>query len=130
MSAALLARLGAATGPDRVLDALLDIACAQTRPEWAQDTGTLTPDGDCVRLSQTGTGWHPPRYTASLDLAAKLIPSGLYWMMGFGKMREAEPLGACVLMTPGDTDNQIAECEAATVPLAICMAALEARANG
>jgi len=55
MSAALLARLGAATGPDRVLDALLDIACAQTRPEWAQDTGTLTPDGDCVRLSPTGT---------------------------------------------------------------------------
>lgn len=125
----LVDKLKSAAGPDRVLDALLDIACDRGRPAWAQDTGTLTEDGDCVRLSPSGAGWHPPRYTASLDAASSLIPDGTFWMIARGRTRPDEPLGGASVMKPDDTINPIGEGEAETVPLAVCIAALEAHAS-
>lgn len=68
-----------------------------------------------------------PRYTGSIEAALSLVPKGMFWVMGFGKCRETEPLGGASVMPANDTLNPAGEAEAATVELAMCAAALEAR---
>lgn len=99
----LIARLKQATGPDLDLDHAI---ATVVRPS----------DGHGVLL-----------YTASIDAALTLVPEGLYWMTGFGRVREAEPLGGMAIFEPGETEVTFSEAEGATVPLAICIAALKAR---
>lgn len=82
---------------------------------------TAVRDGQPVKTAQA------PAYTGSLDAASVLIPEGLYWIVGYGKTREDEPLGGASIAKPDDTLNPIGEAEAPTVPLAMCIAALEAR---
>lgn len=81
----LIDRLWAATGPDRILDALVQIALDQPRPEWANDTGTLTLGCDtAVMLSEDGPGWYPPEYTKSIDVAVALVGEaipGASWLV-------------------------------------------------
>ena len=67
---ALAARVEAATGADRELDVLVALAKGW-RKESARDW--FTPPGVNVRHHKTEL----PRYTASLDDAMSLVPSGL-----------------------------------------------------
>jgi hypothetical protein len=68
----------------------------------------------------------PARFTSSLDAALTLIPEGLYWLVGAGKVEPDEPLyGAQILRTAADViaDGQ----HDATAALALAIAALKAR---
>lgn len=65
-------------------------------------------------------------YTGSIDAAATVIPEGLYWLAGYGKTREDEPLGGAAVFRPGHEDDPVAKAEAPTVPLALCKAAFRA----
>lgn len=125
----LIERLEKATGPDRILDALLDIALDKGRPAWAQDTGQLTADGDCVRVSPTGAGWYPPRYTSSVDLALDLLLPDKWWCVSGphtpqGGLYRGGPKRFDVAITaPSDSAT------GATPALALCVAALKARVS-
>ncbi|WP_298800154.1 hypothetical protein [uncultured Devosia sp.] len=69
----------------------------------------------------------PLDFTRSLDDAVKLIPDGMFWLAGHGKTRPAEPLGGAQVFRPGDDLNPLGEGEGASVAIAICIAALDAR---
>lgn len=129
----LIERLEKATGPDRLLDALI----AGYHNDWSvieigKDDRThfirwARRDGSEFMTREGSSGEYTAmRYTASMDLAAALIPDGLYWMAGYGKTREDEPLGGVAIFRPGNEDDPVAKAEAPTVPLALCLAALRA----
>lgn len=65
---------------------------------------------------------------AFLDAAAALVPEGLYWTAGYGRMRPDEPLGGAIITRPFRDRPPVAEGEAATPALALTTAALRARA--
>lgn len=116
----IIARLVKATGPDRELD----IATDRLVGGWALDRTHIEPmTGEILALPSV------PRYTGSIDAALTLMPkTTLYWMVGFGRCSEAEPSGACAIYAPGELDDPVAQAEAETVELAVCIAALKARA--
>jgi len=68
-----------------------------------------------------------PHYTTSFDAALTLVPQGYYWHAGEGKTRDEEPLGAASIIAPG-TLRTISEAEHPSVIVALCIAALKARA--
>jgi len=110
----LIDKLNAAAGPDRALD-----------NEIARAVGAVTlhkveADEPAVEIS--------PHYTGSLDAAVTLIPEDTFWMMGYGKDRPDEPIGGAQVFLPCDDELPIGEGEGPTVALAVCIAALEARA--
>lgn len=115
--------------PNRILDALVEIAADKSRPAWAHDSGELTVDGDCVRLSPTGVGWFPSHYTTSLDAAATLVPKDWRWLIrsDSDKADDLKPF-ARVSDAPLDTDKHFYG-RAATPALALCVAALRALAG-
>lgn len=126
----LIERLEKATGADRLLDALLDIALDKGCPAWAQDTGQLTPDGDCVRVSPTGAGWYPPRYTASIDIAMTLVPDGFAadvsrYTSGSGDARLWQ---GDRHVGPYGTSTWLGDVRPASPAIALCIVALKARA--
>lgn len=67
----------------------------------------------------------PPYFVTSLDAALTLMPEGAYWHVAKGKLSQHEPLGAAIVEI---NRQQVSICEAATVALATCAAALRARA--
>lgn len=76
---------------------------------------------------------HAPHYTSSLDAAMTLVPERCGWIAGWGQTRPDEPMGGAQI-TPYARYNgsfvageTIAESEAATPALALCIAALKAR---
>lgn len=118
----LIERLEKATGPDRILDALLEIAFGRSRPAWAQDTGSLTVDSDWVRISPNGAGWYPDKYTASIDTALMLVrPEDGRWEIGCGKLVQ---YWASLYTRHGRCDGEVDS----TPAIALCIAALKARA--
>ena len=75
---ALIARVEAAEGPDRELDAEIALVSGQWR---CTENGTMwrpIPDDGPKR------GWsgYFPAYTGSLDAAASLVPEGWFWRCG------------------------------------------------
>lgn len=96
MSADLIARLEAATGPDRELDHTIDMTITG---EWT---------------------YYAPEYTRSIDAALTLLPdnTGLILYCILGKKPS-------VSTQRYEWDDHVS---AATVPLALCIAALKARA--
>lgn len=115
----LLDRLKKAKEGSRELDAQIAKACGA-------EAGRIGKIG--WRMRRRGQRWrYLPRYTDQVDDALLLIPEGMFWVAGHGKTREPEPLGGASVMRPDDLDNHIGQAEAATVALAICAAALEAR---
>ena len=110
---ALIERVEAATGPDREVDA--EIACAMCR--FRLPTHTARPDPIAPgRVRDCVGGWVAPTYTASLDAALTLVPSGFDWLLDSGRIaivgrRPAGPFTA----------------RAATPALALTAAALRAR---
>lgn len=120
-------KLQAATTGSRELDA--DIFILVT--PGVLSAGRIDRDGGVV-------GWLPvnmpyqsarevPRYTTSLDDAVTLVPDTLYWLAGYGRDSEQEPLGGCIISSSDNPDEPLAEGQAATVPLAVCIASLTAR---
>lgn len=91
---------------------------AKCDPQW--------PDDDYV-AHKTGGG---PRYLDSIDDAIGLVPPGLYWLIGAGKTRPAEPLFGAQIIDPA-SGAVIAEAEGdVTAAHTICIAALKARMAG
>jgi hypothetical protein len=81
-----------------------------------------------IAIVVAASGDDLPFYTASIDSALKVVPEGLYWMIGHGRDAPDEPLGGALIIDP-ETDEDLGEGEAATVPLSLCIAALETRLN-
>lgn len=64
---------------------------------------------------------HPPRFTTSIDEALRLVPKGFCWLLSDGLAR----------ITSGkDDDQKVWKANGCTTPIAICIAALKARADG
>lgn len=117
-SAGVIERLEKATGPDRAID----IAIFKfIRPR--------TTNHDALTDQQREGWWETfaPRYTESIDAAVMLVPSGLYWLISYGKTRPDEPLGAAQIID--HSGKIVAEAEAATVALSVGIAALKARST-
>lgn len=109
--------------PSRELDAAIDVAVFPDH----------RVDGDHV-IDRMGFGKPVPHYTASLDAALSLVPEGCGWISGWGQTRPDEPMGGAQI-TPSARYNGsfvsgevIAEAEAKTPAIALCAAALYARA--
>jgi len=117
MIASLIARLEAASGPSVELDEEIRVAVdAENINYWPAEFAPTV-----------GTYEGPVAYTASIDAALTLVPEGLFFLFGIGRVRSGEPLAAAQIMRPVTLD-QVAEAEADTLPIAICIAALKARA--
>jgi hypothetical protein len=96
----LIARLEAATGPDRGLDAAIHDVVSD-----AELTSCLLP-----------------AYTASLDAAVALVPDGFHWAIRATPIEDGPPLiEASVDWAPHPSET------GATPALALCIAALRAR---
>ena len=115
---ALAARVEAAKGPDRALDG--DIAVAMgwevTWVEARRHGGRYWRRPDCSWTHEDSADI--PAYTASLDAAASLVPSGWDWC------RDID-LGVCCYRPE---DRILIPGRAATPALALTAAALRARA--
>lgn len=128
----LIERVRNASGPDRELDALIEVEARRldayrvglddnTRAHWK-----ATIDGD---VFDTGTSYAAPHVTASLDaiiaLTEKRLP-GVWYFIAKGRARPDEPLFAVRLIEEGDTDgeNGLSEAEHETLPLALTLAFL------
>lgn len=109
-------RLRADSEPDHAID----IAIAR------QLGVTVMRRNDGGAVSIEDTYW---RYTEKIDDALSLIPPSLFYIMGYGRVRSGEPLCGVQILRPV-TGDVVAEAEADTLPIAICMAALAVLAKG
>ena len=116
---ALLAKLEAATGPSRELDAQIAVATGVSPHRMLQSALTC----GCS-----------PRYTASLDAAMGLVPDGYGWSVST-PWRDKAKARACVADNARGYFDAEAEMhygghDAETPALALCIAALRARLAG
>lgn len=146
--AELIARLESATGPDRELDAQLECIIAPSLPDFSG----LRPDfhyefeadGEKVVIWVAGENYRrkykaysPSHYTSSIDAALSLVDSE-HWAIDNLQIWKGVPsrlrLVPVSLRTEGGTKAYWSTgygivAEAATAPLALCIAALHARAT-
>lgn len=124
-------RVEAATGPDRELDAMIAVAVAFVA------VGSNPPSARALHKDHGGNnsyediGKHWPRlpaYTASLDTAITLVPDIDEWRPLLDATDSGESNFYAELF-PGD-DRPTAKGHAQSLPLALCAAALRARAQG
>jgi hypothetical protein len=111
---ALAERCEQAAGPDKELDFTIDGFMLKHGPET-----------DRIRNPR-----YVLPYTASLDAAVTLVPEGYYWQAANGKRRHSEPQACADLFVahgPNRGDMSFTA-DAATAALALCAAALRARA--
>ena len=108
----LIARLEAAEGPSRELDAEIAQIHGWEEGHVANERCWYDPDG---RMRAA-----PPAYTSSIDAALTLVPEGRLWTLGQYVNRS----GFMAAL-----DNQRGT-KAATAPLALCIASLKARTQG
>jgi hypothetical protein len=87
---------------------------AATGPSWELD-GFICEAVGAVKPEATPHWEWPPRYTASIDAALTLVPEGASGAIEFGNHTQA-----CVVGGPW--------CDGATPAIALCIAALKARA--
>jgi hypothetical protein len=123
----LIARLQAATGPERTLDfqirrwlkgdgfvAIITWWTAHDNVRWMD--GTDTNERGC------------PYFTRSLDAALTLVPDDCWYLIGCGRVRPEEPLYGAQIMRPLADRPIIGEGEhPASQAIALCIAALRAR---
>lgn len=104
----LIERLEKAAGPDRSLErAIADVV------------GSVTPYRGFPGDEPTGVV-NFPHYTSSLDAAMTLVPEGYEWSLTWEAEIARAEIGDPLLLMEG---------EAATPAIAICIAALKARAT-
>lgn len=118
----LIARLEAATGPSRELDAV--VFCAAVHPEHKPARNFFYKNRDewgifISNHPRPGLTFHDaPRYTASIDAALTLMPDGcewnLAWNSGFAFVEVGDPLLHM-------------EAEHKVIAIALVIAALKAR---
>ena len=104
----LIARLEAATGPDRELDRAIAKALG-VMPLYQM-------------RGQIGSSW--PDFTDSIDAALTLVPEGWRWHSYYWPRKDEPKIMSLVTSEP---HVGIAHGKAATPALAICIAALKAR---
>jgi len=120
----LIARLETATGEDRYLDANCAVVFDPTRQLIDKISGETSERG---YVYDPIIGAFPVScYTREIDAAKRLIPDGLYWMVGFGKRSENEPLGGAATFKP-QQDDPFTLGEHSEPAIALCIAALKAR---
>lgn len=119
---ALAARCEKASGPDRELDATIAPLTGLTVVDEGHPIGRMCYD-------DIGAAHLMPRYTVSLDAAMTLIGSDAYWRLGNdGEGPDVSAFKATV--TSGDGPTLTFHDALATTPaLALCAAALRARAH-
>ena len=126
---ALAARVEAAAGADVQMDC--DIAAAigfehWSPADWADAKATDAAEG----LPPPMMLPPPPRYTTSLDAAAALVPEGFLWSVASYRGDDWKPGLFCADCAPDDPSAELlCETKAATPALALCAAALRARAE-
>lgn len=125
----LVARLEKATGPDRDIDELIAEAvgykvCSETQ---AYGRSWNSPSGYFIGAA--------PKFTDSLDAAVTLIPEGWAWSVHVGGcyatgrlLKPRAELAEAVETQFGPAVGIRSQIEAATPAIAICIAALKARA--
>jgi hypothetical protein len=134
MHADLIARLEAATGEDVNIDFALQDAVygrnSRVFPAYVDPRSYAVPDGNggwvrVMRPSGIAATYdrYVPRYTASLDAALTLVPEGWEWTVR-GRPH-GDGLASIGRAWESGSDTVIA----ATPALALCIAALRARAN-
>ncbi len=127
----LIARIEAASGPDRKLDA--EIALMGKCPNWRElapwkKTNGWAKPGDpqdawsCLQYDSGGNSLPYPAFTGSLNDALSLVPEGMRCRLDILE----DGRGAAWVYAPGDIADTWAE-KRATPALAICTAALKAR---
>ena len=132
----LIARVEAASEPDRDLDGEIEVAMFGGTIIQTQDNHTMTANIAVRRPSANHVGGfareHVPGYTASLDAAVRLVEEKLPgWSYGFAmrgdKLRRegCDDERAYAWLKNGDQ----ADADAPTLPLAILSALLEALAE-
>lgn len=134
----LIARLEAATGPDRELDAEIAVATFVTVSTDEDLVYAVLPHkhdactpGCFWEKSRSGLSLRKaPAYTASLDSALTLVPEG--WFLSYlgddaaGTPPNMKPLGACCELENGITEVREG---GPTRAIAVCIACLRARAG-
>lgn len=112
--ASLIARLEAAEGPSRELDAEI----------WrALGNGVFYSNETQPQPCDKDTGNYLPLLTASLDSALSLVPEGC--AVDFKRFQNTGDGWACVWTARGNRSGN-----GKTVAIALCLAALKARAQG
>ena len=120
---ALAARIEAATGPDRELDAEIDWTVQRLSGRHCQTNAY--GDGGGFWLDAISLTHKAPAYTASVDAALMLVPAGTR-RISFGS--HSGGTGWADIYLP---DDSVGECEkAATEMLALAAACLRALAGG
>lgn len=124
---ALAERVEAATGADRLLDAQiwLAVAMGEIQSGIARASGIWPKGCSEEEWSRRESLWitdNAPRFSASLDAALALCPQGHWWNVG------QDTDFAWANLTPWGTDKTIEALNCATPALALCAAALKARA--
>jgi hypothetical protein len=132
MIADLIARLEKAEGPSRELDAEIfaHIGLTELQESHCRSWCRMAGRTDLTRERYIDA-W-APAYTASIDAALTLVPDGMWWLIGAGRIRQREPLYGAQIMRhdpdPPYTSDVIAEGEHdAGAAVALCIAALRAR---
>lgn len=130
--AELIERVEALDGPDREVDALVEI---ELRRQQAYQVGLndeqrakWRPVGGKGEVEEGGARYHSPVYTASLDAAVALVDRALpgsWYLIGKGKTRATEPLYGAQIMF--GSDEVIGEGEHDASPsIALVLATLKA----
>jgi hypothetical protein len=128
----LIARLEAATGPDRELDAMiLALDNGWTVLEIGSDLHTAfirfaRPDGSEFMARCHDGAYTHLKYTKSVDIAASLVPHGMWWNAQTFHDDTGNLFGSAAC---GERDEDGALCDGATPAIALCIAALKARAQ-
>lgn len=135
----LISRLEKASGPDRELDAQIS-AAVRAIPDnapWLKSFKDIRATGNCVQAfndkGESSANWQPYTYTASVDAALMLVPDGFAYMVTSEGKASIEPFACVSSKTPISPDarhlpSSIFNARARTAPLALCIAALKARA--
>ena len=122
---ALAARVEAAQGADRELDALIYDAVGHFAWWDAIKVVKRSPDRhEALMMNVRASNFAP---TASLDAAASLVPEG--WRWSVETLSSAGPLGLCEHWPQSGQRHPYTRGEAATPALALTAAALRARAE-
>mgnify|MGYP006352610897 FL=1 len=125
---ALASRVEAATGADRELDAAIAVAVSDDVGAWVVEPSPSSlfshqPGWFCTSDNRSHKA---PAYTASLDAAMSLVPSG--WNHGYSSRQGTEPSWRVVAQCWNAKPASTLHGEAATPALALTAACLRARA--
>jgi hypothetical protein len=136
----LIERLQGATGPDRALDAEIELSRRRFLFGAAAVAGIVIAPGGWLAGGNNPQPIAAPHYTGSLDSAMTLVPEGWRWLVQSRGQDEAgcfarleSPDFDCVYVEAGDhrsfdvTSGRDISATSATPAIALCIAALKAR---